>query len=96
MMTIFSARTRTSTWRQLWVWLAEAEKELGLDISDEALTQMRAHVTVTDEAFVVANEYEKKFRVSSLFYPAVCLSQGVFMAANDGVARCYGPCARLW
>jgi adenylosuccinate lyase len=62
MMSIFSARTRASTWRQLWVWLAEAEKELGLDISDEALKQMREHVTVTDAAFVVANEYEKKFR----------------------------------
>jgi hypothetical protein len=50
------------TWRQLWVWLAEAEKELGIDISDEALKQMREHVTVSDEAFLVAREYEKKFR----------------------------------
>ncbi|KAK1751660.1 L-Aspartase-like protein [Echria macrotheca] len=62
MMTIFSARTRASTWRQLWVWLAEAEKELGLDISDEAIEQMRAHIVVSDQAFAVANEYEKKFR----------------------------------
>lgn len=64
MMSIFSARTRASTWRQLWVWLAEAEKELGLDISDDAISQMREHVVVSDEAFKVANEYEKKFRVS--------------------------------
>jgi adenylosuccinate lyase len=68
MMSIFSARTRASTWRQLWVWLAEAERELGLDISDEALKQMREHVTVTDAAFVVANEYEKKFRVGLLLF----------------------------
>lgn len=64
MMSIFSARTRASTWRQLWVWLAEAEKELGLDISNDAISQMREHVVVSDEAFKVANEYEKKFRVS--------------------------------
>ncbi len=63
MMTIFSARERASTWRQLWVWLAEAEKDLGLPIPDEALDQMSAHVVVSDRAFVVARDYEAKFRV---------------------------------
>ena len=62
-MTIFSARERASTWRQLWVWLAEAEKELGLPIPDDALDQMRAHVVVTDKAFDIARDYEAKFRV---------------------------------
>ncbi len=62
-MTIFSARERASTWRQLWVWLAEAEKELGLPIPDDALDQMRANVVVTDKAFDVARDYEAKFRV---------------------------------
>ncbi|CCC12288.1 unnamed protein product [Sordaria macrospora k-hell] len=62
MMSIFSARTRASTWRQLWVWLAEAEQELGLNIPEEAIQQMREHVTVTDKAFDVAREYENKFR----------------------------------
>jgi adenylosuccinate lyase len=66
MMTIFSARERASTWRQLWVWLAEAEKELGLPIPDEALEQMRANVVVSDKAFAVARDYEAKFRVSYL------------------------------
>jgi adenylosuccinate lyase len=63
MMKIFSARERASTWRQLWVWLAEAEKELGLPIPDEAIEQMRANVVVSDKAFDVAREYEAKFRV---------------------------------
>jgi adenylosuccinate lyase len=49
MKTIFSARERSSTWRELWLWLAEGEKKLGLDISDEAIKQMAAHVKVTDE-----------------------------------------------
>lgn len=30
MLSLFSARSRTGTWRQLWTWLAEAEKELGI------------------------------------------------------------------
>ena len=60
MKTIFSARTRASTWRQLWVWLAEAEQELGIDITDEAIEQMKAHVVMTDNDFAVAAEEEKR------------------------------------
>ncbi|KAF2786361.1 putative adenylosuccinate lyase Ade13 [Melanomma pulvis-pyrius CBS 109.77] len=59
---LFSPRNRFSTWRQLWVWLAEAEKELGLDISDEAIQQMQNHTTIKDEEFAVAAEEEKKRR----------------------------------
>lgn len=60
MKTIFSARNRSGTWRQLWLWLAEAEKELGLPISDEAITQLKENVGFTDEDFVVAAAEEKK------------------------------------
>ncbi|KAF2754198.1 adenylosuccinate lyase [Pseudovirgaria hyperparasitica] len=48
---LFSARKRFSTWRQLWTWLAEAEKELGCDISDEAIDQLRSSQQITDEEF---------------------------------------------
>lgn len=72
-MTIFSARERASTWRQLWVWLAEAEKELGLAIPDDALEQMRANVVVSDKAFSIARDYEAKFRVCIL-QPSFLLS----------------------
>jgi adenylosuccinate lyase len=72
MLSLFSARQRASTWRQLWVWLAEAEKELGLPIPDEALEQMRANIRVSDQAFDVARDYEAKFRVCSLSSPPSC------------------------
>ncbi|KAM0437558.1 hypothetical protein ACHAPT_001922 [Fusarium lateritium] len=63
MLTLFSARTRASTWRQLWVWLAESEQELGIkEITDEALEQLRAHVRMSDEAFEVARVEEKRRR----------------------------------
>ncbi|KAG9248026.1 adenylosuccinate lyase [Calycina marina] len=62
MRTIFSARTRGTTWRQLWIALAEAEKELGIDISDEAIVEMKAHAEMTNEDFVVAAEEEKRRR----------------------------------
>ncbi|KIW45556.1 adenylosuccinate lyase [Exophiala oligosperma] len=62
MLRLFSARTRASTWRQLWIWLAEAERELGLDISEEAISQMKAASTMTDEDFAVAAIEEKRRR----------------------------------
>ncbi len=62
MLKLFSARTRASTWRQLWIWLAEAEQTLGLDISDEAISQMKAASTMSDEDFHVAAIEEKRRR----------------------------------
>ncbi|KAF2174409.1 putative adenylosuccinate lyase Ade13 [Zopfia rhizophila CBS 207.26] len=59
---LFSPRNRFSTWRQLWIFLAESEKELGLDISNEAIEQMKAHQIIQDEEFELAAEEEKKRR----------------------------------
>lgn len=63
MKQLFGARSRHSVWRKLWLLLAEAEKEVGVEgITDEALEQMRAHVTLTDEDFAVAAVEEKRRR----------------------------------
>lgn len=63
MKKIFSARERASTWRKLWLWLAEAEHELGvLNITDEALNEMRSSLIMTDKCFEVAAEEEKRRR----------------------------------
>ncbi|KAH6895883.1 L-Aspartase-like protein [Thelonectria olida] len=60
MMTLFSQRSRCSTWRKLWLGLAEAEVELGITIiTPEALDQMRAHLTLTDADFEAARVEEK-------------------------------------
>ncbi|RGP80521.1 adenylosuccinate lyase [Fusarium longipes] len=57
---LFSQRSRHSTWRKLWLYLAESEKELGIPtITDEALEQMRANLIVTDEDFETARVEEK-------------------------------------
>ena len=60
MQAIFSPGHRFGTWRRLWLALAEAEQELGLSISDEALSQMRAGLDDLD--LEKAAEYEKRFR----------------------------------
>ncbi|CAG8022803.1 unnamed protein product [Penicillium salamii] len=59
---LFSPRKRFSTWRQLWTWLAEAQKELGLPITAEAIEQMKAHEVIQDDEFAVAAEEEKRRR----------------------------------
>lgn len=59
---IFSPRNRCSTWRQLWLWLAEAQRELGLDISREAIDQLRDHVLIQDHEFDIAAQEEKRRR----------------------------------
>ncbi|KAE8148436.1 Cullin repeat-like-containing domain protein [Aspergillus avenaceus] len=53
---------RFSTWRQLWLWLAESQKELGLPITNDAIEQMKAHLTIQDDEFKVAAEEEKRRR----------------------------------
>lgn len=62
MKELFGARTRCSTWRRLWTWLAEAEKELGLEISDEAIQQLRSHQQITDDEMAAAAIEEKRRR----------------------------------
>lgn len=59
MASLFSVKTRFSTWRELWYTLATAEKELGLtQITDEALEQMKAHLEITDEGIQAASKQE--------------------------------------
>lgn len=57
MSRLFSNNTKYSTWRKLWVALAETEKELGLDITDEQINEMKANVDNIDYEVV---EKEKK------------------------------------
>ena len=45
MARVFSDDNRFTTWRKLWIALAEGEKELGLNITDEQIAQMKAHVS---------------------------------------------------
>ncbi len=60
MQAVFSPGKKFGVWRRLWLALAESEAELGIDISSEALEQMRAHLDSVDLAR--AAELEKRFR----------------------------------
>ncbi|CAO1636046.1 unnamed protein product [Parajaminaea phylloscopi] len=62
MASLFSNATRFSTWRELWLNLAIAEKELGLPIPDAAIAEMKANLQLDDAQMQSAAEEEKRRR----------------------------------
>jgi adenylosuccinate lyase len=60
MATLWGDQRKFSTWRRLWVALAEAEGELGLSVSPQQIAELRAHTD--DINFEAAQQYERKLR----------------------------------
>ena len=60
MQYIFSPDMKFRTWRRLWIALAETEKELGLNITQEQSDELKAHKE--DINYDVANERERQVR----------------------------------
>jgi adenylosuccinate lyase len=60
MLELWSARTRHGLWRRLWLALAEAQQELGLDIPATAVSQIRDRLDDID--FDAVATYERRFR----------------------------------
>ena len=60
MSQLWSPQRKFSTWRRLWVALAEAQAELGLPISAAQIAELRQHVDDID--FDAARRYEKRLR----------------------------------
>lgn len=60
MSCLWGEQRKFSTWRRLWVALAEAQQELGLPISDAQIAEMQAHVDAID--FEAAAAYERRLR----------------------------------
>jgi len=62
MCRIWSPRHKFTTWRKIWLAVAEAQQACGLDISDEQLDEMRSTLEVTDEDMELAAKYERELR----------------------------------
>src|SRR5512146_2180122 len=60
MAELFGAQRKFSTWRRLWLELAKAEKQLGLDIKQGQIDQMARHLDDID--FEKAARYERELR----------------------------------
>ena len=60
MSEIWSPKRKFTTWRRLWVALAEAEAELGLAVTPEQIAELQAHVDDVD--FEAAERHERRLR----------------------------------
>ena len=60
MQFVFSPDMKFRTWRRLWIALAETEKELGLNITQEQIDELKAHAD--DINYDVAKERERQVR----------------------------------
>lgn len=74
MQYIFSPEFKFTSWRKLWIALAEAEKELGIRISDEQIDELKAHAEDIDYEYAKAREKEVRHDVMAhiLTYGAAC------------------------
>lgn len=60
MLFVFSPHNKFSTWRKLWIALAEAQAELGLQISHDQIAEMKANVDNID--YEAARQFEAQTR----------------------------------
>jgi adenylosuccinate lyase len=74
MKRLFSDDVKFSTWRKLWIALAESEKELGLAITDGQIDQMKAHIYDIDYESAARHEHEVRHDVMAhvLTYGEAC------------------------
>ena len=68
MQYIFSQDMKFTTWRRLWIALAETERELGLDITQEQIDELKAHVNDINYDVAKAREKEVRHDVMSHVY----------------------------
>lgn len=89
MSRLWSAQKKFSTWRKLWVALAEAQQELGLAIADEQIAELKQHTDDID--FEAAAKYERDKRhdvVAHIHaYKDVCPTAGPII--HLGATSCY-------
>ncbi|KAM3176912.1 hypothetical protein ACTXT7_005554 [Hymenolepis weldensis] len=85
----FSTRRKIQLWRQLWVWLAEAEKDLGIDISDEQIEEMRSNIDNIDFERVAEEENQRRHDVMAHVYTFAAVSPKAAPIIHLGATSCY-------
>ncbi len=86
---IWSSDSKYGTWRRLWVALAEAEKELGINITDEQIKEMKAHVDDIDYDVVAKRESECRHDVMAHVYEFGTKCPSAKGIIHLGATSCY-------
>ena len=89
MQYIFSEDMKFTTWRRLWIALAEAEKELGLSITDEQIAEMREHEKDINYEDARRREKEVRHDVMSHVYAYGLLCPKAKSIIHLGATSCY-------
>lgn len=86
---IWSNDMKYSTWRKLWVALAETEKELGINITDEQINEMKQNINNIDYDIVSKREAECRHDVMSHVYEFGIKCPNAKPIIHLGATSCY-------
>ena len=89
MLYLFSPDKRYSTWRKLWVALAQAEHELGLPVSEAQIKGLQAHIDDIDYEVVAAKEKEIRHDVMAHVYAYGVKCPNAKGIIHLGATSCY-------
>ena len=89
MSTLWGRQRRYGLWRRLWLWLAEAQAQLGLPITQEQIDELRSHLDDID--FQAAAQYERRLRHDVMAHIRAYADQCPKAAAiiHLGATSCY-------
>jgi len=86
---LLSDEHKFRTWRRLWLALAEAQQQLGLDIRDEQLDELRAHLDDIDFAAAAAYERELRHDVMAHVHALGDVAPGARGIVHLGATSCF-------
>ncbi|ARC85029.1 adenylosuccinate lyase [Clostridium argentinense CDC 2741] len=86
---IFSDEMKFKTWRKLWIALAEGEKELGLNITEEQINELKENIDNIDFAAAEAKEKEIRHDIMSHVYAYGLVAPKAKGIIHLGATSCY-------
>ena len=89
MLHLFSQDVRYQTWRKLWVSLAKAEHKLGLNITEEQIRELEAHITDIDYAVAAQREKLVRHDVMAHVYAYGQVAPSAAGIIHLGATSCY-------
>lgn len=85
----FSEMKKFSTWRTLWYYLAKAQKELGLDISEDQLDEMKSNLSNIDFDLAAAEERKRRHDVMAHVHTFGACCPSAAPIIHLGATSCY-------
>ena len=89
MSAVFSDDNRFKTWRKLWIALAESEKELGLNISDKQIAEMKKYADDINYDIADAREKEVRHDVMAHVYAFGSQAKSAMPIIHLGATSCF-------